>query len=507
MKKNFLYAFCAIALLSCNNNDFEGNLNETIPKEVEASNKSYSNSELKKEFGFALAKALQESQDLRSLIKTEALKKINYDYDVLYGLIRFEHLSDGQTVEELMSKYISASNLKTILDKIPTLTIFVPSLPDNSFSAEKWNIDTEIPVVAIRTTETNDVPILDASGEEWILEAQYTPISPTVVVKENERISSSKKEGNSLRSTSGSNLSLFFIDDVFNNEKNNSVETRALAESSNMNKVIEAYNIFKGTNNWHRDYIYYNLTTTKTKGVINKNVIEHIVGFELVNPNGSNDATPVINKICDQTGDPMPNGNTRGGSNCWTDGELEFKVKCSVASTTGIGSEIVKYMRFKPSDLFTPVKDNSGGSRNTWRYIARKFTLNENILVNLPLFEWNLETISPSIKISIEEVDSQETIKQNNSVTTEFATNFEYNLTTGETTKIGFKFGASAKKTMTVLYESTITKGNDELGDVVVNFGDDVITGYTLYNGKYLFDYNTKYNSGWYRIYLAPKEL
>ena len=266
-----------------------------------------------------------------------------------------------------------------------------------------------------------------------------------------------------------------------------------------------------------RDYIYYDLTTTQTRGKVNKNIQEHIVAFELIDPKGSDDATSVINKICDQTGDPTPNGNTHYLSNCWTDGEFEFLIKCYVASTTGIGSEIKKYIRFSANDLFLPVAVSSGGGRGGIIYVSKKFWLKEKARVNLPLFEWNLETISSSIKISVEEVDSQETVKQSTSTTTEFASNFEYNFTTGQTDKVGLKFGASQKKTMTVLYDITTTKGNDELGDVIVNFGDDVITSsnYSTYNpnqftpvlglNDYWLDFNSKYNSGWYRIYISPK--
>lgn len=59
--------------------------------------------------------------------------------------------------------------------------------------------------------------------------------------------------------------------------------------------------------------------------------------------------------------------------------------------------------------------------------------------------------------------------------TSTFATNFEFNATFGAITKIGAKMGASA----TVSHEvsTTITRylNSDVLGDVIINFGDDVV--------------------------------
>lgn len=528
MRKILLF-ICCLTFWSCNNEDsFYNTTNETNEQSSVLKGKKDVNLQLKKDFGLALAKIMSENQDVRTFIRSEALKKIDHDYDVVYQLVKAEKINNGKTLEEYLSEYISKENLDKIDSQIPTLTIFVPNLGDEYFSAESWNVEKDIPVVAIRTTETNDVPIIKASGEEWVLEAQYTPISPIVVLKENERLATTNQDSTISLRSAGSGSSLYFIDEVFDNTTEKSdikirsgrypdTPTPAADLNPEITKVLKSHEIFKNTNNWQRDYIYYDLTTTQTRGKVNKNIQEHIVAFELIDPKGSDDATSVINKICDQTGDPTPNGNTHYLSNCWTDGEFEFLIKCYVASTTGIGSEIKKYIRFSANDLFLPVAVSSGGGRGGVTYVSKKFWLKEKARVNLPLFEWNLETISSSIKISVEEVDSQETVKQSTSTTTEFASNFEYNFTTGQTDKVGLKFGASQKKTMTVLYDITTTKGNDELGDVIVNFGDDVITSsnYSTYNpnqftpvlglNDYWLDFNSKYNSGWYRIYISPK--
>lgn len=535
MKKSLFFLFLIFLVLSCNNEENEAVKSSSLESQYQKD----SNFELKREFGQALAKLLLENQDLRKLIKTEALKKIDYDYDVLYGLIKNKMLSNNVTFESLLLKYIDAPKLKQIEDQIPTLTIFVPELPEDSFSAELWNVDADVPIVAIRTCATNDILMIESNGDEWLLESQYIPGYPVVVIKENERIIPT--DHNTLKNINssqelhpvGTNSYLSFVDNIFDNINNPETDDLNLkstgrrpgsrggdsggSSSPNDNslpkeitKVIDAYDIFLNTNNWHRDYIYYNLTANQTRGRVNKNVMEYIVGFEFYNPDGSQDAQRIINKIADQTGDPMPTGNIRTNSG-WTEGEFEFLVKVQVASTTGIGTELKKYMRLSPNQLFRPetifpATGNAGRSRPAY---TGKYLLNEHIRVNIPLIEWNLETISPSIKISIEEVDFVESTKNTTTTSTEFASNFEYSSTSGDTEKVGLKFGSSKKRTMSVAYEHTVTKGNDELGDVVVNFGDDIIKtrNYSCdyYNGDYWLDYNSKYESGYYRLYITPK--
>lgn len=519
--KKIIFVFISIILfISCNENEISRN----VDRNGYITRSKDQNLELKKEFSQALAKVLAESEETRALIKSEALKKINHDYDVLYLLVKDTPLSDNTTLEQLLSKHISIDQLSTIETNIPTLTIFVPELPQNSFSAKLWNVTEDIPAVGIRTNETNDISIFESNGEEWVLEAMYIPGFPVVVVKENERIvlnQNNSKENNalSLKSTTGSTTQFQFVDEIFNNTTqqslNNTKASRPPGGTPNyplpdeISKVMDAYNIFLSTSNWHRDYIYYDLTTTQTRGRINKNYMEYIVGFEL-----TGDAQSVISHICDQTGsDPMPSGDVRGTNSGWTDGEFEFMVKIYVASTTGIGNELFKFMRIKPQDLFSPEKIHvSGSSTRPTYYYTGKYILNKCVPVSLPLIEWNLETISSVIKIDIEEVDSKETVKKMTTTTSEFASNFEFNATTGDTEKVGLKWGSSAKKTMSTVYEVTETKGNDLLGQVTVNFWDDIIISptysYNAYSGNnYWLDYNPKYYSGYYRLYIAPKKM
>jgi hypothetical protein len=56
---------------------------------------------------------------------------------VLYALIKDELLEKNQTVESVILKNLKDKGLINSLENdCPTLTIFVPELPENSFNAE-----------------------------------------------------------------------------------------------------------------------------------------------------------------------------------------------------------------------------------------------------------------------------------------------------------------------------------------------------------------------------------
>jgi hypothetical protein len=64
-------------------------------------------------------------------------------------------------------------------------------LPENSFSAETWNTanEEENPVVAVRLSTSNDVPMIDNfNNQEYVVESELIPAYPVIVVKDNERI-------------------------------------------------------------------------------------------------------------------------------------------------------------------------------------------------------------------------------------------------------------------------------------------------------------------------------
>ena len=540
MMKNFVLVFLVyLSVASCNEslNDIDKNVVSATFLE-----QSESNLILKQKFSSALVKVLGQNEEVRSLIKEEALKQIDVDYDVLYCLIKDKQLKNGVTLEEYLEKYLTSDELKCIHKQLPTLTLFVPTLPENSFSVHSWNTIDELPAVAVKVSDNNDVKIYYGNGETEVFPADIIPGFPVVVVKENERI---VRNGEILSKTVSENIeetNLIFVDEIFNNlHGKDLVNTKTRANRpdrpvplpkvdnpedylpANMKKTYEAYKIYKNTTGWQRDYIYYGITPTTDKGPFDYNMKEFLVGFELMG-----DALGFYRKIADQDGDPkssIPIGGVLPANSSiitWTEGEYEFKVTTYVGSKSTIGTEYKSFFRLKPDQLFRAEVERVISRPGMPGYTVYKLVglKSKRVDLDLPLFEWDLENYGATIKIAIEEVDGQETEVNSISSSIEFATNFGFDASFGEKVKFGVKFGSTIKEVLNVSNTITKTLGGDELGEVIINFADPVVISdefryhykpRTNPREQAVVDYteptfNSKYYTGWYRLYISPKK-
>ena len=538
--KNFVLVFLVyLSVASCNEslNDIDKNVVSATFLE-----QSESNLILKQKFSSALVKVLGQNEEVRSLIKEEALKQIDFDYDVLYCLIKDKQLKNGVTLEEYLEKYLTSDELKCIHKQLPTLTLFVPTLPENSFSVHSWNTIDELPAVAVKVSDNNDVKIYYGNGETEVFPADIIPGFPVVVVKENERI---VRNGEILSKTVSENIeetNLIFVDEIFNNlHGKDLVNTKTRANRpdrpvplpkvdnpedylpANMKKTYEAYKIYKNTTGWQRDYIYYGITPTPDKGPFDYNMKEFLVGFELMG-----DALGFYRKIADQDGDPkssIPIGGVLPANSSiitWTEGEYEFKVTTYVGSKSTIGTEYKSFFRLKPDQLFRAEVERVISRPGMPGYTVYKLVglKSKRVDLDLPLFEWDLENYGATIKIAIEEVDGQETEVNSISSSIEFATNFGFDASFGEKVKFGVKFGSTIKEVLNVSNTITKTLGGDELGEVIINFADPVVISdefryhykpRTNPREQAVVDYteptfNSKYYTGWYRLYISPKK-
>lgn len=523
-KETFGILVILLLLFSCNE---EANYDLT-PKALstQAELLSTQTDNLKENFSKALMKVLREDIRARTIIKDEALKKIDYDYDVIYAWIKNINLEDGRTLESHILKYMSESAHDSLLNLIPNLTIFIPTLPENSFSPNVWDINSQAPSIAYINKEKR-IKIIYTNDTCKLFPSELVPGFPVLVVKPNERLA---PESYSLASdklyTKGINTrKLKFIDDCFNNI--DKVHTRSISNSrtnednvqyltDNEKRLIDAFNTFKGSNlGWQRDFLYYGLTPQKDKGPFNYDMNECLVGFEFVA-----DALTSIRKVCD-AGDPQhPSPGTIAKridmQRLWTDGDLEFMVKTYYGSKSGAGTEKTTYFIAKPNTLFQANWQQLNPSDPAGNYRLVNFT-NKKINLDIPLFDWNLNNYSSTIKIAIEEVDNGASYTTTNTQTVEFATNFSFDVNYGDDVKVGLKYGQSSKESKTVTYTYTVKDENDALGEVLVNFADDVITSDQVVCDRYsrpgqkpkcsLKDYNRKYYTGWYRIYLAPHKM
>lgn len=500
MKKVLSFFILLLLVSSCQQDGFE--IDKSITQQVRLNR----NEVLKESFALSLAKSIPESPMLRNILKQKALETFDADYDVLYFDIKGLEVENGLTVEGLITKNIvNKSDLTELKNNIPTLTILIPELPLETFSANIWDTENVIPQVGVASRLTNDVKIFDASGQLTTLPAKYIPGFPVMVVKENERVIASTTSGNSIKSRRFKNIDgveFQFLGEGFNGALVKASKNSARTTSSLDPKVIEAYNIYNINDGWQRDYIYYGITPTQPNGAFSYAFKEKIISFSLA---GSLMGT--YTKITGQTGDPKLKGTVKTSSSFpsqasgWTSGFFEFKIRVLYNGINGTGSEGIQTFSVAPTDLM--------GITYTRTQFAMFYVFEPTVtsfktfMLNPQpeIINWDISAYATSIKIEVEEVDVLTTTGITESRSLEYATNF--GTIDDVFKKIGLKFGASTKGTTSGVVTKTYTEGNDPLGFIIYNFADDIIISSTNLSG--VTQYTTRlYSSGEFTIGIEP---
>lgn len=487
------------------------------------------------DFAKILSKAVLKNPSIREFIKKNALKQINKDYDVFYPFIKNSIVHEGQTFREILKECEEYPNqLDSIENVTSLLTIYVPTLPENSFSPETWNSSVDVPLVATNLMDEDaTIPIYDNGEKVLSLKSTETPGFPLLVIKSNERII--KKGGlktTNNRSKFSDENSYEYLSDAFDNskEKFGSIKKSEigdpfypqLTEISDP-EITKAFDIFGSTPEyWQRDYIYYGLTKTIAKGKLKSNYVETITSITL-----TKDA---LNKMMDQD-DPklttktnatiyLPNGydpTTFEGivqKNAWTEGKFELLISVGINNISGVGSVYYNYVSLDPTKAFSikstlnQVRPKKGDKRVYIIYVHDVSPLRHDFSIPVKLeFEitpWSLEKNSPMWKVNIQEKDGTETVTKTETTNVDFAGNFEFNL--GFTEKIGIKFGASSKKTKQSELKWTSTYESDDLGNVIVDFGDPIILSKSTSSRGSTNSYILKnYSNSYYAITIMPK--
>ncbi len=478
---------------------------------------------MKLEFGRVFASAIKDNQGLRALIKQEALKMFNKDYDVMYHLIKNRSLDNGQTVRSLLISYFDDENrLIQIENQLPLLTIFVPKLPENSFSAETWNVNNleQIPVVGIRLDRINEVPMIDALNEiEYLLDEDLIPGYPVVVIKNNERLVVNTGNHNFLRSSeildAGDGLTYQFLDDNFNNILTPAVLTPYLDDPTGGNGnngnsctppfpyvpgrqnnvaqfLKDAYNVFDGvvTQAWQRDNIYYQLTPEQTTNTyVGGKYVEAITYFKLTgNPkdvfnfmsnqfHGSNPDPQLINQ------DWSSKKRTP-----WTDGNFEIGISITDNSKQRGTLNTTLAFDAKPSDLFTYTYETKKVTQAIfWKKTYYKpiingfkgidFTSLAIDATQLHINPWDLNEYSNHWYYEVKELDFTTNHEFTTTNVKKYNTNIQVDVgfSLWDIVKIGLKFGASSEETNTDARVFKWVEGDDFLGQFDVAFGDNIL--------------------------------
>lgn len=556
--KNLIMALGAVLILiSCSEEKLQIE-HEIANEEVKSFNdlRFSQNDKLREKFGRALVKALHENEGLRKFIKEEASKQFNKDYDVLYHLVKNKSIDvqfrnsnnfNYDTFRSVLLSYFeNESDLIQIENQLPLLTIFVPKLPENSFSVENWNPSdlNQLPAVALRMDEENAVPIIYNSEIDFVLEAKYIPDFPVVVLKDNERIITSYMHGYEALNTTvfdaGNNMSFKIIDEnldpyitPWNPNFENTLSPAPTSQTQDWlfipgreNTVapflINAYNIFNGqvSNPWQRDNIYYGLTPTNNVGTMTNLYQEAITYFKL-----EGNPLVVYNHISQRSpGNPDPalNGGVIGTQPgpAWTDGGYEFRVWWTHGSKTiPDGTNLAKTFVASPDDIFNITYIRKAASQNIFTNAALialgiylwepnitsikplDFYMNGYNGQHLIFADWDLVDFANRWSFKFEEIDIAVTNEIFESQTTRHNLNAEVNLSTGEKTKFGIKFGATQEQTHVDTRKwNYTTNGFNQLGSQLIHFNSNVVNRHPQ-TGIY---YPNVYNAGMVTFELRP---
>lgn len=537
-----LFVFILVFFQNCNDDFLE---NERISEQIEDKKiESLSlnrNDQLKLKFGRAFGNALKDNPELRKLIKEEALKMFNKDYDVMYHLIKDKHVgsvyrsstesSSYSSVRGILLEYFEdESELLEIEQQLPLLTVFVPKLPEDSFSAENWDTEDEYqtPVVAIRIETSNEVPMIDAlNNYEYVLEEDLIPSYPVVVIKNNERLVVNTENHNFLRSTNlievSNEISYRFIDDnfdnftdpVFTNNDNiwagggsyngggtssggSGCTWNALHVPGRQNSVDQflknAYNIFEGqiSSPWHRDNIYYQLTPTQTTNTyVGGKYREAITYFTL---KGSNPQA-VFNHLANQSGtnSPDPQMINQFWSNSkltgWTDGQFEIGVNLRHYDKTAEFKNTPLAFPARADQLFTIGYETRRVRRGFlirwWRtyfkpyvngYKAMNLLPNNSNSEDCVFIPWDLDIFANKWDYSFQEIDITQEVETSSFYQIKRNSNIELSLNpVSEKIKVGLKFGSSIEETDQNTYKTKWIIMSNNLGSTSVFFYDQVL--------------------------------
>lgn len=523
MKQKFYYLAIISILFSCKKESKQ-------EKSIQVSS-TIERQDSKTTFSKVLAIALDKEPDLRLFIKNEALKQFDMDNDVLFQMVKDEKVSLDETFYQLLVKHSNSKpELDSAINDLPTLTIMIPELPD--FTPQNWKTNSEIPLVAISPKNKNFkfIDLYNSKGEVTKIQNGSIPTFPVVVVKENERVNvyvnnidKSPTSSVLLRSSNEhtqasfllkNNMKFSFSNEAFDGVNVNPSKTSIIAPKLAMKNeskvsrvvgvdvsnqpnaidpsVIEAFNI---NLDWHRDYIYYGLNPNLgvDKGKFNNRMVEHIVSIRMKDGN--------YTRISDQAEDPNVSEEyvlvrpERGGYiTNWTDGYFDIRISILINANNGASAQINKVISAKGSDLYDiKYRTEGGGTRNP----VKRFDglTPKDFILNEPIVAWNLENYGAAWKFIVSEYDPSEEIVTTYNQSTKFATNFNYEIGFGEKVKIGYKFGATQETTSSSTYQYKTTRGSDELGEGILEFGAPIIlrkeaSTYTGRDGQVITRYN-----------------
>lgn len=518
MKKAITFTMIALGAVanftSCSNEDLlSQSENET---ETRASLPAYTEEQAMEKFAEILSQATYNNKAVREFLKSEAIKQFDKNYDVLYAKVKDYQVGDN-TFEQILEKYSSKKELEDIFKAVPTLNIYIPSLPMFDIKPENLDCnDKEVPVVL--PGEKSNSLLLNGNVVDSV-KIGYLPDFQSFVVNSNSRV-----RVNTTTRASGATYS--FIDEAFNGEVP-TTRTETVNLSMVGTKAIQAYNYFNRDDNSNyskalqRDYIYYGMTPTSTRGTLNRSVSEYLT-FIKVDPKAYFQMDDVHNDPDEKryTDDPYIQRDIawiKGRdftteelvNQFWTEGAYKIRMEIVYSSSA---SPIIKYISVRPEDIWDfnfkrEYRHRTGFRHSKYSYWIdpNKFTSKRYDVTNSDIsFEkWSLSTEGLTRIVHFYEVDkgTQKSVKYTYEVDHmkggKVSGNVKLGLGLGEkeSNKIEIGIGGEASSSTTEKKSTEVTLSwtdkDDDLGSAVIYFYDPIIESKGRNNTYNVKTYNT----------------
>lgn len=453
----FIYLFLGAMVVSCKKNQHDTNGNE--PEQLLAN---------KIAFAKTLARALT-NKPVRELIKDEAAKQIDKDYDVLYQMVKENQIEPNKTFADYLSSEAGSTELMSFVDdKLPLLTIFVPRL--KNFSADNWDTDNQIPIVGVRNEEDikNGKKMLafDAQGNRYEIAYNSKPDRPLVIVKTSERLDVLDGSTNTSRMEIASSIlyedkgkTFYFRYPDFDGRNTQQQDSRQNGEGNSQANARETkinafcaratyYSLYDYRTQYafehnivcQRDYIYYGIDPANgvNQGPFNSNYAEFITSIR-VNDIATHD------RLVDDV----------------SDGNMEFDLNFFfIQDKTGINS-LKKGFSVPTDQLF--ITNTANPSPN-----PQPYTLSAPV----EIIPFDMQKYGDTWRIAVFEYDPGSVQTYTTTLTSTYGANFTVS---GTIQKIGLNFGASTTQTSTKTITTQITGTSDDLQETVHSYCDNIL--------------------------------
>lgn len=324
-----------------------------------------SNVDAQTAFAKILSRAVSDSKEVRSFIKTEALAQFDNDYDVFYPFVKDKEVANGKTFRDILLSYCDdEEELIQIEESALLLNILVPDLTLFwDFDAEKWNADDA--GIAVISRDDADNTLYENGEVLGSLPSDEIPGFPCLVVKNNERMvvcNNATRAGNAVYE---------FASDAFDPSK-----TRSLTRSDDWPMALETAEspipyakaaeldpwVITGWEEFGTDYRkaqrdspYLGITRSNSDGELKINYAEEIFMFKILagkysiisDQFGDTDPDPYLN---DDLSPGKGNGPAPNDAwiieRIWKGGKFEIRFQSYLAGTNSSQSALTMDVQY-----------------------------------------------------------------------------------------------------------------------------------------------------------------